>query len=232
MAETNVIEAKASPVESAPMPTRTLQGLDAILAEAGRALQVLSGAAHAGRANPAGRQRGESTLSDTERRHAASLMRVNHVGEVCAQALYRGQAVLCDDPATRELLLNAAAEEVDHLAWCRDRLVELQSRPSYLNPLWYAGSFALGLAAGRAGTARNLGFMAETEAQVEQHLDSHLKRLPEADERSRRIVEQMRTDEINHRTTAERGGAQRLPLPIKLGMRMMAKVMTTTAYRI
>lgn len=213
-------------------PARSMQGLDAILAEAGRALQVLTGSAQAGRPNPAGRLRGESTLTDAERRHAAGLMRVNHVGEVCAQALYRGQALLCEDPATRSLLLDAAGEEVDHLEWCRERLEELQSRPSYLNPLWYAGSFALGLAAGRAGSARNLGFMAETEAQVEQHLDGHLTQLPADDERSRRIVEQMRTDEIGHRTTAQREGAERLPLPIRWGMRAMAKVMTTTAYRI
>src|SRR5690554_4166258 len=150
MAESNVLTAGASTADTTSAPT--LRGIDAILAEAGRALQVLTGVAPAGRPNPAGRQQGESTLSDSERRHAAGLMRVNHVGEVCAQALYRGQAMLCDDPATRTLLLHAAAEEVDHLAWCRDRLDELQSRPSYLNPFWYAGSFALGLAAGRAGT--------------------------------------------------------------------------------
>ena len=213
-------------------PATALRGLDAILAEAGRAMQVLAGVAQAGRPNPAGRQAVETKLTDAERRHAAGLMRVNHVGEVCAQALYRGQAVFCDDPATRQLLLHAAAEEVDHLAWCRDRLNELQSRPSYLNPFWYAGSFALGVAAGRAGKARNLGFMAETEAQVEQHLDGHLTQLPESDDRSRRIVEQMRADEIDHRTTAQREGAQRLPLPIRLGMRAMSKVMTVTAYRL
>lgn len=230
MAESDALKTQASAPRNAP--PAALRGLDAVLAEAGRALQVLTGAAQAGRPNPAGRQHGESTLSDAERRHAAGLMRVNHVGEVCAQALYRGQAMLCEDPATQQLLLDAAAEEVDHLAWCRDRLDELQSRPSYLNPFWYAGSFALGLAAGRAGTARNLGFMAETESQVEQHLDGHLTQLPAGDERSRRIVEQMRTDEIGHRTTAQREGAEHLPLPIRLGMRVMAKVMTTTAYRI
>ena len=231
MADSDALETKANPAGSPP--ARTMRGLDAVLAEAGRALQVLTGSAQAGRPNPAGRLRGEpSTLSDAERRHAAGLMRVNHVGEVCAQALYRGQALLCEDPATQRLLLDAAAEEVDHLAWCRERLEELQSRPSYLNPFWYAGSFALGLAAGRAGAARNLGFMAETEAQVEQHLDGHLTHLPADDERSRRIVEQMRTDEIGHRTTAQREGAERLPLPVRLGMRVMSKVMTTTAYRI
>lgn len=229
MANSQAMDTRTDAAATLP---RQMKGLDAVLAEAGRALQVLAGAAQAGRPNPAGRLRGESSLTDAERRHAAGLMRVNHVGEVCAQALYRGQALMCQDPATRALLLDAAAEEVDHLAWCRERLDELQSRPSYLNPFWYAGSFALGLAAGRAGTARNLGFMAETEAQVEQHLDGHLTQLPAGDERSRRIVEQMRTDEIGHRTTAQREGAQRLPLPIRLGMRVMSKVMTTTAYRI
>lgn len=213
-------------------PVRALRGLDGVLAEVGRALQVLSGSAQSARPNPAGRRQAEAELTDAERRHAAGLMRVNHVGEICAQALYRGQALLSDDPATRQLLLKAAAEEVDHLAWCSERLTELQSRPSHLNPLWYAGSFVLGLAASRAGTARNLGFMAETEAQVEQHLEGHLTQLPPTDERSRRIVEQMRLDEISHRTTAQREGAQRLPFPIRLGMRAMAKVMTTTAYRI
>jgi len=230
MAESNVSQAQAS--SAAGAPARSLRGLDAVLAEAGRALQVLSGAAQASRPNPAGRQRGEPALSEAEQRHAAGLMRVNHVGEVCAQALYRGQALLCKDSAARALLLRAAAEEVDHLAWCGDRLDELKSRPSYLNPLWYAGSFALGLAASRAGTARNLGFMAETEAQVEQHLDGHLTQLPAADERSRRIVEQMRSDEIDHRATAQREGARRLSLPVRLAMRAMSKVMTTTAYRI
>lgn len=229
MARNNAFQTEAS---AGPAAATALRGLDAILAEAGRAMQVLSGVAQAGRPNPAGRLREEPQLTDAEQRHAAGLMRVNHVGEVCAQALYRGQALLCDDPATRQLLLRAAGEEVDHLAWCRDRLDELQSRPSYLNPLWYAGSFALGVVAGRSGTARNLGFMAETEAQVEQHLDGHLTQLPESDERSRRIVEQMRTDEIDHRTTAQREGAERLPLPIRAGMRFMAKVMTTTAYRL
>lgn len=231
MAKSNAIKADAVTVRTAP--AYQLTGLDAILAEAGRALQVLSGSVQASRPNPAGRLRdGETKLADPERRHAAGLMRVNHVGEVCAQALYRGQALLCKEPATRAVLHKAAAEEVDHLAWCSDRLAELQSRPSYLNPFWYAGSFALGLVAGRAGTARNLGFMAETEAQVEQHLDGHLAQLPPTDERSRRIVEQMRTDEIDHRSTAQREGAQRLPAPIRWGMKAMAKIMTTTAYRI
>ncbi len=216
-----------------PVFVRRQSRLDRVITEAGRSIQVLSGSAHAARANPAGKAplAGES-LSAADQAHAAGLMRVNHVGEVCAQALYRGQALFSRDAASRQVFLDAAAEEVDHLAWCADRLKELQSRPSYLNPLWYAGSFALGVAASCAGPARNLGFMAETEAQVEQHLDRHLTQLPTTDERSRRIVEQMRVDEISHRTTAEKQGAQRLPLPVRLVMRAMSKVMTTTAYRI
>ncbi len=212
--------------------TRRLGRLDQLMAEAGRALQVLTGTAQASRPNPAGRKKEEETLTADERSHSAGLMRVNHVGEVCAQALYRGQALGCQDGAARQLFVRAAAEEVDHLAWCDERLKELQSRPSYLNPFWYAGSFALGVMASYAGTGRNLGFMAETEAQVEQHLDNHLNSLPAADERSRKIVEQMRQDEIGHKHSAEKQGARRLPLPARLAMRAMSKVMTTTAYRI
>jgi ubiquinone biosynthesis monooxygenase Coq7 len=208
--------------------------LDAVLAECGRALQVLGGTAQAARPNPAAGDptAADAALSAAERKHAAGLMRVNHVGEVCAQALYRGQAVFCRDEQARTVLRRAAAEEVDHLAWCRQRLDELQSRPSWLNPLWYAGSFSLGLAAGYAGRAKNLGFMAETEAQVEQHLQKHLDVLPPADARSRDIVEQMRHDEAQHRATAEEHGGRPLPLPARLGMRVMAKIMTTTAYRL
>lgn len=210
--------------------------LENLLAEVGRALQVLDGSAQAGRPNPAGPRPLNAAelenLSPAEQQHAAGLMRVNHVGEVCAQALYRGQALFCRDAAIRDVLHEAAAEEVDHLAWCRERLGELNSRPSLLNPLWYAGSFSLGVIASRAGIPRNLGFMAETERQVEQHLDSHLEQLPPQDARSRRIVEQMRDDEIEHRTTAETHGAVPLPGPVKLAMRLMSKVMTTTAYRI
>ena len=210
--------------------------LEDMLAEVGRALQVLDGSAQAGRPNPAGPKplnpAEQENLSPAEQQHAAGLMRVNHVGEICAQALYRGQAMFCRDAAIRELLYEAAAEEVDHLVWCNERLEELNSRPSLLNPLWYVGSFSLGVIASRAGIPRNLGFMAETERQVEQHLDSHLEKLPPQDERSRRIVEQMRDDEIEHRTTAETHGAVPLPGPVKLAMRLMSKVMTTTAYRI
>ncbi|AHV93162.1 2-polyprenyl-3-methyl-6-methoxy-1,4-benzoquinone monooxygenase [Bordetella holmesii] len=206
--------------------------LDALLVEVDRALQVLSRSAVAGRAYPARAAESGQTLSETEKRHAAGLMRVNHVGEVCAQALYRGQAAVCRDANTRELLREAAAEEVDHLVWCDARLKELGSRPSLLNPLWYAGSFALGVAASVAGVPRNLGFMAETERQVEAHLEEHLHTLPATDERSREIVRQMKEDEAGHRESAERAGGVPLPAPVRGIMRAMSKVMTTTAYHL
>ncbi|NLC37545.1 MAG: 2-polyprenyl-3-methyl-6-methoxy-1,4-benzoquinone monooxygenase [Alcaligenaceae bacterium] len=217
--------------------TRRSNPLEDLLTEFGRALQVLDGSAQAGRPNPAGPKplnalEEQGALSPAEQQHAAGLMRINHVGEICAQALYRGQAMFCRDATIRDVLYEAAAEEVDHLVWCNERLQELNNRPSILNPLWYLGSFSLGAVASRAGIPYNLGFMAETERQVEQHLDSHLEQLPPQDERSRAIVEQMRIDEIEHRTTAENHGAVPLPAPIKLGMRLMSKVMTTIAYRI
>src|SRR5690606_17336679 len=211
---------------------------DGLLSEVGRAVQVLDGSVHAGRPNPAGKHRipaGQAAarpeLTAAEQKHAAGLMRVNHVGEICAQALYRGQALFCGDAAIEKVFLKAANEEVDHLVWCRQRLTELDSRPSLLNPLWYAGSLTLGVAASRAGVARNLGFMAETERQVEQHLDQHLSDLPANDERSRTIVRQRRDDEVEHRTTAENNGATKLAAPVRMAMRVMSKVMTTTAYR-
>lgn len=207
--------------------------LDALLTEAGRALQVLDGSIAHDRPYPAGPvQADDPELSDTEARHAAGLMRVNHVGEICAQALYRGQALLCQDERIRGVLLQAAAEEVDHLAWCRQRLDELHNRPSLLNPLWYAGSFGLGLVASRAGIPYNLGFMAETERQVEEHLNKHLDALPVQDRRSRQVVTQMRDDEIVHRTTAEDHGAAPLPTLVRGAMRLMSRIMTTTAYRV
>jgi len=224
-----------SATPAAPRPGFRRRGgpLDALLAEVNRALHVLAGDAVAERPNPAGRMpiQGED-MDDPARRHAAGLMRVNHVGEICAQALYRGQAAVCKDASTRALLYQAAQEEVDHLAWCEDRLRELGSRPSLFNPLWYAGSFGLGILAGKAGVPRNLGFMAETERQVEEHLAEHLLSLPQGDDRSRAIVEQMRQDEIGHRVAAEQAGAHALPRPVKAAMRGMSKIMTTTAYRI
>lgn len=216
--------------------SRRMGIFDRMLAEAGRAVQVLEGSVHASRGNPAGKlplnPDSGSTLSPAEQKHAAGLMRVNHVGEICAQALYRGQAVFCRDASIEAVFHQAAAEEVDHLVWCRERIEELNSRPSILNPFWYAGSFSLGMLASRAGVGKNLGFMAETERQVEQHLDKHLTQLPLKDQRSRDIVVQMRNDEINHRNTAESKGAHKLSSPVRLVMKAMSKVMTTTAYRI
>jgi ubiquinone biosynthesis monooxygenase Coq7 len=171
-------------------------------------------------------------LGEQERHHAAALMRVNHVGEVCAQALYTAQALSTNDDALRASLERAAREETDHLAWTQSRLDELGARPSLLNPLWYAGAFAIGLAAGRMGDRVSLGFIVETERQVEAHLQGHLDRLPAADHASRAIVAQMKADEAAHAHSAQLAGAAELPAPVKLAMRAAAKVMTTTAHYI
>ena len=164
------------------------------------------------------------------RRHAAGLMRVNHAGEIAAQGLYQGQALTARHPETEAALRHAAAEEGDHLAWCRDRLDELGSRPSLLNPLWYAGSVTIGALAGLFGDRTSLGFMAETERQVEGHLADHLDRLPADDQRSRAIVEQMQVDEIGHGRAAIEAGATTLPEPVPRLMRFAARIMTGTAY--
>jgi 3-demethoxyubiquinol 3-hydroxylase len=208
--------------------------LDPLIAEIDMALQVLGGSVAASRPNPAGAFSTQADVGmDREaKRHAAGLMRINHVGEVCAQALYRGQAAAVQHTESAAFFLEAAAEEVDHLGWCGQRLQELDSRPSLLNPLWYAGSFALGVLASRAGAEKSLGFMAETERQVEAHLDSHLTELPQGDTRSRAIVEHMKYDEIKHRLSAEHRGAAPLPKPLRTLMGLMAKVMTGTAYKI
>lgn len=218
----------------APTFRRRTGLFDAFILELDVALSVLSGNAQSARPYPAAKydMLADQALTDPEKTHAAGLMRVNHVGEVCAQALYRGQALGCPSPQTVALLREAAQEETDHLAWCGQRLNELKSRPSYLNPIWYAGSFALGLVASRLGVARNLGFMAETERQVEAHLDSHLRLLPAQDDRSRAIVVQMREDEIEHRKTAQRHGAVDLIKPVKQLMTFMSKFMTKTAYKV
>jgi ubiquinone biosynthesis monooxygenase Coq7 len=205
--------------------------LDALLGEVDCALRVLAAPVQAAEPSP-GRAAPLAELDAAERRHAAGLMRVNHVGEVCAQALYRGQALLARKPASREHLLQAAAEEMDHLAWTEERLTELQARSSLLNPLWYAGAFALGVAAAARGDANSLGFVVETERQVEAHLADHLDRLPVNDARSRAIVARMKDDEARHRRDAEQAGAARLPVAVQQAMRLVAKVMTTTAYRI
>jgi 3-demethoxyubiquinol 3-hydroxylase len=171
-------------------------------------------------------------LAPRERQHAAGLMRVNHTGEVCAQALYSAQALVARDPAIRARYERAAREEEDHLAWTQARLAEMRDRPSLLNPLWYAGSFAIGLVAGLAGDGANLGFVVETERQVEEHLTSHIDRLPQDDAKSRAIVEQMRDDEARHGAMAYEAGALPLPFPIRRAMRATADVMRAVAYRI
>ena len=171
-------------------------------------------------------------LTESDRRHSAGLMRVNHTGEICAQALYSGQVLTCSNEALRRKLDGAAREETEHLAWTESRLQELGAHRSLFNPLWYAGSFALGVAAGMAGDRWNLGFLSETERQVEQHLAGHLGTLPANDVRSRAIVAQMRIDEGAHAQMAEDSGAERLPFPIRMLMRATAKIMTSTAYRI
>lgn len=179
-------------------------------------------------ASPAGS--GETELSDSEKREAASLMRVNHAGEVAAQALYHGQASFARQPEIRDMLLQAAREEADHLAWCDQRLRELGSQPSLLGPLWYAGSFAIGAAAALVGDRVSLGFVAETERQVEGHINEHLERLPATDRRSRAILEVMREDEVAHGAAAREAGGVALPKPVQLAMRATAKVMTRTSY--
>ena len=175
---------------------------------------------------------GEMTqaLSERERRHAAALMRVNHAGEVAAQALYQGQGMTARKDEVRDAMAKAAREEIDHLAWCEQRIAELDSHSSCLRPLWYAGSFAVGACAGAMGDKWSLGFVAETEHQVVRHLDSHLQGLPQQDRRSRAILERMREDEGRHATAAMEAGASALPEPVKKLMRLCAKVMTTTAY--
>ena len=170
------------------------------------------------------------TLSDSERRHSAALMRVNHAGEIAAQALYHGQALVARSAATRDLLLKAAHEETDHLAWCETRLKELDSRPSLLNPLWYVGSFTIGAMAALLGDRTSLGFVVETERQVEGHLNEHLARLSPDDVRSRAILQTMRTDEIAHGMSAKAAGGAELPSPIRSLMRSTARIMTGTAY--
>lgn len=183
------------------------------------------------RANPAEAME-ECDLQDQERKHVAGLMRVNHAGEVSAQALYQGQALTARNNEVREKLEQAALEENDHLAWTESRLHELGDRTSYLNPIWYTGSLAIGAFAGALGDKWNLGFLAETEHQVVHHLDSHLKELPRQDQRSRAILEQMRIDEARHATTALNHGGAELPTPVKGLMSLMSKVMTKTTYRI
>ena len=204
--------------------------VDTIIVNLDRALRAVGGGSQgSGRCFPAQHLQHDD-LDEVERRRSASLMRVNHAGEVAAQALYHGQSLTARTSRVRGKLEHAATQEEDHLIWCRGRLRELNASPSLLDPLWYAGSFALGALAGLAGDRVNLGFLAETERQVEAHLGDHLQRLPVADQRSRVIVEQMKVDEAQHARNAERGGAVPLPAPVKTLMGLAAKVMTRTSY--
>lgn len=205
--------------------------LDHLILGFDRALRVVSGLARASRPNPALALQ-ENELSEQEKAHSAGLMRVNHVGEICAQALYDSQGMFSQTPAVKQQFAHSGIEEEDHLAWSAHRVAELNSRTSLLNPLWYAGAYACGTIAARCGDAASLGFVVETERQVAAHLSSHLEKLPVQDQKSRAIVEQMRQDEIAHGAAAQALGASDLPMPVKAVMRAMAKVMTTTAYRI
>ncbi len=204
---------------------------DDLITSFDRALRTLTGHPMASRGTP-GAKLVDPELTPAERRHAAGLMRINHTGEVCAQALYAAQALFARDPLVKREFGDAAREEEEHLAWTQQRLTELHDRPSLLNPLWYAGSFAIGIAAGFAGDRVNLGFVVETERQVEDHLTAHMERLPAADARSRAIVEKMRDDEARHGAAARAAGAAELPFPVRSMMRIAADVMRLVTYRI
>ena len=203
--------------------------LDRFIIEFDKVLRTLSATPSSGRPLP-GDELAEAQLSDAERRHAAALMRVNHCGEVCAQALYQGQALSSDDPAVTRSLEQAGREETEHLAWTAKRVRELGGRLSLLNPFWYAGSLAVGYVAGRFGTRWNLGFLAETERQVEAHLEGHLERLAPQDVKTRAIIVQMKQDESAHARTAYALGGAELPEPVKRAMRLSSRVMTQTSY--
>ena len=211
---------------------RQYSPLDALIHRIDEALRLSSGIApEPERLNPAGNL-SDCEMDDATRDHVAGLMRINHAGEVCAQALYAGQAITARNPQVRENMESASREEIDHLAWCQDRLEELDSQPSLLNPLWYAGSFALGALAGAAGDGWSLGFLKETEDQVEAHLQDHLERLPAEDVRSQAIIDQMKTDEAKHAGMAAEAGAYDLPEPVRNLLRLTAQLMKTVAYRI
>ncbi len=203
--------------------------VDRLIGEIDKAIRVLAAPAHAARPSPAG-SGGELVLEESERVQSARLMRVNHAGEVAAQALYQGQALTASDPTVADGMRQAAAEEMDHLAWCEARLTELGARTSLLNPLWYGGSFAIGALAGAFGDRVSLGFIVETERQVETHLHGHRDRLPAADHRSRAIIDQMTSDEVAHGAHAESLGGRPLPSLIRAGMRLTSRIMTQSSY--
>ncbi len=211
---------------------RNYSKIDRLITSIDDALRITTGEAPAPfRQNPAG-DLAPAELDEKDRRHVAGLMRINHTGEICAQALYAGQAATAHHDETREAMRLAAEEEIDHLSWCEDRLKELDSQPSLLNPFWYAGSFAIGAIAGIAGDDWSLGFVRETENQVEAHLEDHIERLPEGDVRSQAILDQMKTDEARHAEMAEEAGARELPPPIRRAMTFTANIMKSLAYRI
>lgn len=211
---------------------RQLTGLDRLLLQADRALRTLSPGSPCHERPSPSKAADEAELSDVERRHAAGLMRVNHSGEVCAQALYQGQALTAKLPQVRAEMEHAADEEIDHLAWCEQRLRELDSRPSLLNPIWYGLSFGIGAAAGKISDKVSLGFVAATEEQVCRHLESHLQQLPAQDEKSRAVVEQMLVDEAKHQHAALDAGGARFPGPVKGLMTLVSKAMTSVSYRV
>ncbi len=203
--------------------------LDKLIVEFDRGLRTLLASAHSGRKHP-DEALADAPLNDAEKQHVIGLMRVNHCGEVCAQALYSGQSLTSRNPTTVKALEKAAQEEVEHLAWCEKRIKELGGTTSVLNPLWYGGSFALGALAGLVGDKWNLGFLAETEKQVGKHLHEHLLNIPQQDTKTRAILEQMQQDEAQHAEMAVAYGAAELPIPVKVAMQMSAKLMTNTSY--
>ncbi len=213
-------------------PLRETSNLDRLLAETDRALRTVFAPAETPDRPSPGAAHPRMEFDEAQRRHVAGLMRINHAGEVCAQALYYGQAAVARDPELRAHLTQAAREEGDHLAWCEARLHELGSRPSLLNPFWYAGAFSIGATAGLIGDRLSLGFVVETERQVESHLGDHLTRLPDGDERTRAVLEQMKSDEIEHGANAQARGAMELPWPLPQLMQVAADALRAVAYRV
>ncbi len=203
--------------------------IDRFIIEFDKALRTVFAEAQSQRVMP-GSNSPTAQMTPTEQRHVGALMRINHSGEICAQALYQGQAILCKNPTIKAALQKASQEETEHLAWTQARIKALGTHKSFLNPVWYAGSLAIGLGAGLLGDGWNLGFLQETEQQVERHLDKHLAQIPSEDAQSKAVLAQMREDEISHAKTASELGAHKLPTFVKLGMRLSAKVMTQTAY--
>ena len=211
---------------------RNYTPIDRLIISIDGALRMATGQAHeAQRDNPAASVP-DVMMDEENRQHAAGLMRINHAGEVCAQALYAGQAVTARNPDVQAEMQKAADEEIDHLSWCKDRLDELDSKPSRLDPFWYAGSFAIGAIAGLAGDGWSLGFLKETENQVEAHLEGHIEKLPAEDARSRAILDQMKIDEAKHAQMAEDSGAKELPEPVRGLMKLTASAMKAVAYRL